>query len=277
MPCACDPISLAAGAGMTEKQLLIDAPTAYLFDAGGLLADEVDRLRRSPSILWIYEHTGDARAEALGPVLASATPDVVAISRSVSQDADRHWAISALCSQEGFERLGRHIRTLRQIHTQDGQRYYWRFADSRCLTAMWQQLDTRQQLRVLGPINRWHFHARNGQPMDLGLPINHMRQSAGIARGSLRLSDQQLSGLLDGVWPDQLLASIVEQHPGALNHLSPFDRHVHAQAVCDWLREQGEERYPVQQSLMLEVLSVAQSHWGTAQLRQVLARAHQGS
>lgn len=277
MPCACDPISLASGASMTENHLLIDAPTAYLFDAGGLLADEVDRLRRSPSTLWIYEHTGDGRAEALGPVLAAASPDVVEISAGVSQDADRNWAISALCSQESFEHLGRHVRTLRQIHTQDGQRFYWRFADSRCLMAMWKQLDTHQQIRVLGPINRWQFHARNGRPVDLGLPINHVLQSAGMAHGSLRLSDMQLSGLLDAVWPDQLLASVVEKHPAVLNHLSPFDRHVHAQAVCDWLREQGEERYPVQQSLMLEVLSVAQSHWGTKQLRQVLARAHQGT
>jgi Domain of unknown function (DUF4123) len=277
MPCACDPIGLASGAGMTEKHLLIDAPTAYLFDAGGLLADEVDRLRRSPSVLWLYEHTGDARAEALGPVMVAATPDVVAVGASVSQDADRNWAISALCAQESFERLGRHIRTLRQIHTQDGQRYYWRFADSRCLTAMWKQLDKRQQLGVLGPINRWQFHARNGRPVDLGSPINHVLQSAGIAQGALRLSDQQLSGLLDAVWPDQLLASVVEQHPGALNHLNPFDRHVHAQAVCDWLREAGEERYPVQQSLMLEVLSVAQPNWDTTQLHEVLARARQGT
>jgi len=262
---------------MTEKHMLIDAPTAYLFDAGGLLTDEVDRLRRSPSILWLYEHTGDVRAEALGPVMVAATPDAVAIGASVSQDADRNWAISALCSQESFECLGRHIRTLRQIHAQDGQRYYWRFADSRCLTAMWEQLETRQQLGVLGPISRWQFHARNGRPVDLCVPTNHVLQSAGVAQGALRLSDQQLFGLLDSVWPDQLLASVVEQHPVALTHLSPFERHVHAKTVCDWLREQGEERYPVQQSLMLEVLSVAQPRWGATQLHQALTRAHQGT
>lgn len=108
----------------------------------------------------------------------------------------------------------------------------------------------------------------------LHLPPNHVSQASAMGTASLRITDQQLSGLLDTVWPDQLLASVLEQHPRALGHLHPVDRHAHAQTVCDWLRLVGEERYPVQQAVMLEALSVAQANWDATQLHQFLNRFH---
>lgn len=259
---------------MTQAETEAVKPTAYLFDAGGLLDDEIAHLRRSSMNQWIYDHTGDARAETMGPVLVIPTPDVVTMALRIAEDAERAWAVNALCAQAGFDRLAKHIRALRQVRTQDGQRYYWRFADSRCLTALWKELSVRQQAAALGPISRWQFHARNGRPVDLHLPPNHVSQASAMGTASLRITDQQLSGLLDTVWPDQLLASVLEQHPRALGHLHPVDRHAHAQTVCDWLRLVGEERYPVQQAVMLEALSVAQANWDATQLHQFLNRFH---
>jgi hypothetical protein len=249
--------------------------TAWLFDAGALSAEEVERLRHIPTTQWLYDHIGDAQAEALGPVLAPPEAAVQTLAAQIGQDAERAWAVNRLWTDASLAALARHLRSLRYIHTQDKQRYYWRFADSRCLTALWQELTPRQQSTVRGPIHGWQFLDRECAPQHLELTHVPAVQAASHPLTALRLTDQQLSGLLDTVWPDQLLASIREQRPDIAGHLSPAAQHRCAQAVSDWLRQVGEDRYPIQQTVLLQVLDTAQPDWSTPQWHQASQHAHQ--
>lgn len=259
---------------MSDIDQLGALPLAYLMDAGALSSSELALLRQRDDVQWIYDHVGDPQAEALGPVLAAPAPTVQDLVEQVSRDPERTWSVGSLFADVCLKQLAQHLRSLRYVHTRDGQRYYWRFADSRCLTALWQTMSASQQTRAQGPIQRWQYVDRDGSHQQLALSPTTSGHVDRVAGGALVLSDQQLARLLDTVWPDQLLASVLEQRPDLAGQQTPAVRHHVARQTCVWLAQAKEDRYPIQQSVLLNVLPAAQMTWSASEWHDALSIAH---
>lgn len=261
---------------MTSLETWNTQPVAYLFDAGGLREEEIGHLRRLESAHWLYNHVGDARAEALGPCVVQPSPDSQRLAASLTQDTERAWVVSVLFAQGDLGDLVGHLKSLRYIQTQDGQRYYWRFADSRCLTALWRELTPAQQERASGPIHRWGFFDREGKAVDLSIaPKKPHPRDPEQSLSLLRITDRQLGKMLATVWPDQLLASVIEEQADIVIRWRAADRHACAQTVCDWLQKAGEDRYPIQQAVLRQTLFVAKPSWTEQDWCQAIQLAHQ--
>lgn len=255
-----------------------DQTLPWLIDASALTPLEVAELRQAPQIRWLYDHLNDPQAEAVGPVLVTRCDVAQNIAEKLQADEERAWAISALESSVDFSTMTRHLLGLRYIHTQDGQRYHLRHADSRSLVALWSVLSAPQQRALLGPISHWHHLDRRQQKQTLQRAPSTPAATAQRASTPLRLSNPQLSALLEHCWPDQLMHTVIDRHPDASRGMPPWQRHAHAQQVCRWLRQHQEDRYPVQvETLRLTLLTPGTPDHDAAALANAIAQCHQNA
>lgn len=250
----------------------------WLFDASALTPSQVDGLRQAPQARWLYDHVQDEQAASVGPVLVAPCAAADQLAALLQADDARAWAVATLHAQTDFGTVAQHLVAVRYLHTQDGQRYYLRYADSRCLVALWGVLSASQQGAMLGPVHGWAYTDRQAQPQVIGLA--HESASGTCARStmSLRLNNQQLGGLLQSTWPDQLLCSVAERQPDLGGHgLTSWQRYTCAQRVCEWLLAEQEDRYPVQVEMLKLGLSNASPDWDEAQWAASLRASHQAS
>jgi uncharacterized protein DUF4123 len=244
----------------------------WLFDASALTPSQVDGLRQLPQVRWLYDHVQEERAALVGPVLVA--PCVAADRLAVLLQADDAcaWAVATLHTPADFATLAQHLVSARCLHTLDGQRYYLRYADSRCLVALWRVLNPSQRAALLGPVQQWAYTDRQARTQVVSLD---REPAAPRSTMSLRLNHQQLADLLQGTWPDQLLHSVAERQPHLGQSLTPWQRYSCARRVCDWLVAAHEDRYPVQVDMLTLCLSNASLGWDEAQWMSSLKASHQ--
>ncbi|RTL30436.1 MAG: DUF4123 domain-containing protein [Burkholderiales bacterium] len=247
----------------------------WLLDASGLTPTEIDGLHQVTLIRWLYDRIPDDQAASVGPVLLGRSTLADSIVAALQADVARAWAISTLHTDVGIDALEHHLATLCYLHTQDGQRYFLRYADSRCLVALWSVLSESQQRALCGPIDRWFYIDRQGHAQSIEVGEKRAVATSFGATGPLKLSDQQLGHLLDRTLPDLLLSSVVDQQPGLGHGLTPYQRHACAQRVCDWAVKHREERYPVQLAMLALMLTNTRPDWDDAQWSKALFASHQ--
>ncbi len=251
--------------------------TYHLLDACALLPAELELLQRGEHVAWIYGHVKDDTARFAGPVLACADKQVDAIVERLMADDASQWALTSLISHASFSDLVRHMSSLRYLRAPDGQKFYLRFADSRCLASLWQVLTERQRLRLLGPIATWRYTNRRGLNESLDVRLGEMQREFSHVGGDLRLNDQQFDELLHLSWPDQLLLAVGDQAPELLLQRPSWQRHAIAKRVCDWLRQTHETRYPVQLAMAKSMLKSSAPDWGDSTWLKRLGDAHEQS
>jgi len=245
--------------------------TYWLIDAGGLTDDERRAIDALESGYWVYAQAGLPEAKHLGPVLLQDTPQVADVAQQVLQDLDRCWAVAQWHSAADWRALTQHAHHLKHLKTADQQRFFMRFADSRCWLALWPVLTTRQQAQCMGVLASWVCHGRDGQTITL----SHAHEPKWMSSQPLVLTDPQLASLLEACWPDQLLADTLAQHPDLAAERSGAQRHAVAVKVCQWLRAHQEDRYPVEKAIMWHALRHARPEWTDAQWQAHLHAAHQ--
>lgn len=220
-----------------------------LFDAAALTTEERQALRAVPDAVWAYDNQSDDQAAGMGPVWVPLDAHADALVNHLWADEARAWAASRGESEGDYQQLSHHLRGLRYVHTHDGQRYFFRFADTRCLTAMAGALEADRKEHLTGPITHWQYMGRNGLPAALQASARHA-----IQPGLRRLRADELGALLDATWPDQLLASAEDEAPSAVAAIPMAQRHAWACQLCGLLRAHRVEAYPVQLEAMLCVL-----------------------
>ena len=222
-----------------------------LFDAGGLSDEQRQMLppHGSEGAHWFYSGLGDPRALDMGPVLVQATERMLSLVEQLWADSAVRWASSILVSKLSMEDLARRLSRMRYVHTHDGQRYFFRFADSRCFMAMSSALTggREQQLQV-GWLLR-QMCARDGSRFDV-----HGESGAEPLIFPLRLSASELDTLLEGVWPDQLLASAHELVPSLRQSEDAERQHGWMQRLCRIFGQSNVDSYPIQIDSAIRVL-----------------------
>ena len=247
----------------------------WLLDASALTPSELVSLRQAPQIRWVYDHIQEEQAAAVGPVLVSPCAYADQLVEQLQADENRAWAVATLHTQADFRTLAQHLVAIRYLHTQDGQRYYLRYADSRCIVALWPVLAVSQQRALMGPVQHWAYTDRQVQHQAISLGHETLPVAAVRSATQLRLSDQQLGGLLQRTWPDQLLCSVSELQPDMGHGLTSWQRYACAQRVCDWLLAKQEERYPVQMAMLKLSLSSASPDWDDSKWLESLQVTYQ--
>ena len=229
--------------------------TCWLIDAGALRPDELAVLRQASDVHFVYAGLGEPEAETLGPVLVAAQSNVDGLVDALQSDLQRCWAVAELSFGGGWRAMIRHVTVHRFIRTQDKARYFLRYADARCWAVVWRLLTARQKRALMGPIESWRHLDRDGHWQTLDMRDAWTVSNDAVVQGlEVRLDDGQLARLLEAVWPDQLLSSVLEDQPHLRGRGTPSWLHAMSSMVCEWCRQQEEERFPVQKACLATVL-----------------------
>lgn len=138
---------------------------SYLLFDGALLHDIAlrDRILEAPDIRLLYEDEGP-QAARVGPLLLPAYQSVVRLMNQLSAgNPEVMFGYGVLRGSVPMEQVLQHLRQLRFIHASSGKRYYFRFADGRAFSNVWQTLSSEQRRAVLGPVQAWHHHDMAGR------------------------------------------------------------------------------------------------------------------
>ncbi|NHQ91343.1 DUF4123 domain-containing protein [Janthinobacterium lividum] len=203
-----DTLAREATQGQARLYLLLDG--AFLPELHRKLA------ALSPSLLF----------EAL-PGCTDATRDVspllLAYSAPFSAPPEAPWLarcsgwpmLSAIATRESQAELASRLAAWCIIEA-DGQRFNFRFPDTRRLPAIHAALTPEQQAQLAGPAFSWSYIARDGHWRQL--PV--LRQDSAHAERPVVLSEQQFASLVTDSEADEILAMLHER-----GHDHRQDRH----------------------------------------------------
>lgn len=130
-----------------------------------------------------------------------------------------------------------HLRRFIFVLTEDGAELTLRFADGAVLSALSTYLTNEQWAALVGPLESWKMHGRDGKLKSL--PI--LRADL-TSRVPLSLSEAQISSLRDSSGADQLLANLRKMRPGCETEYSTAQAHHYAEQIRQmWLSAGREE------------------------------------
>lgn len=136
------------------------APTLHLLADGALLQDGPLARRLAPEGPGraLYEDLGESAAR-VGPWLLP-WPDDLDLSQV---PVPSRFGLSQLQVAVPPDALHQHLRGLRHVSTDDGQRFFLRLADTRALAAMAQAWPADLLAALKGPVQAWRGCDREGQ------------------------------------------------------------------------------------------------------------------
>lgn len=142
-----------------------------------------------------------AAAKDVSPFLIPFAEDGKRIRRLLAQ-CNRWPMISLIQTAEPIAALSRRLSAWCIVEA-DGQRFNFRFADTRRLPAIYQTLDLRQRAQLTGPAVRWSYVTRHGGWTDLA--VDDCEREFDTAQNPL-LDGQQFAALVEDSRIDELLS-----------------------------------------------------------------------
>lgn len=170
----------------------------------------------------IYKGTEDI--EAISPMLLALSPDA---QDGLAQDITRllrhchgRPMLSFVQTTLGMRDLVTAWQDIKWIHTEDGQRFLWRLADTRVLSYLPQVLQPHNWGRICKPLMAWHIVDRVGTMQALNMlpsaPVGDQLPQPQEPLGAFQINDKELALLLDAAQPDVLINSLFERVPDVL-------------------------------------------------------------
>lgn len=142
-----------------------------------------------------------------------------------------HPMLGFIVTTSSGDALLQHLRRQWEARDPQGNLYLLRWADTRCLPALYGCLDAPQRARLLQGIGSWIYFGRNGTP-------ERIRPDAGAPPAKeqttpFQLTAEQVQALHRATWPDALLA-LMAGRPQLYGQMAglPSQRHV---AACEAL------------------------------------------
>lgn len=138
---------------------MTDTTQWVLFD-GAMLHESPERewLMAHPRCRAMYDDLGE-EAQAVGPILLPLCAEVQPLVSGLS--GTKRFACATLVCRERTDVLVRHLQALRYVYSGESA-FYFRYADHRAFDAVVVALTPGQRNVLLGPIESWHYLARNG-------------------------------------------------------------------------------------------------------------------
>lgn len=196
----------------------------------------------------LYKGTDDI--EAISPKLLALSPNA---QDGLAQDftrllrhCQRRPMLSFVQTTLDMRDLAAAWQDIKWVHTEDGQRFLWRLADTRVLSSLPQCLQPQNWERMCKPLTTWHFVDRAGTLQALKMPpaaldgVEPTKPKEPL--GVFQINDKELGLLLDAAQPDVLINTLFEQIPDVLP--TGADRakvHAWVRRACDLATQHGLE------------------------------------
>jgi hypothetical protein len=193
--------------------------------------------------LAIYKGTDDI--EAISPTLLSLSPYS---SEALAQEMARllrhcqgRPMLSFVQTTLEMPDLAAAWQDVKWVHTEDGQRFLWRLADTRVLSSLADALQPHNWERLCKPLLAWHIVDRVGslQPLRMPMPVSG---GAEVPKppGAFQVDDKELTLLLDAAQPDVLINTLFEQIPDVLpTGADQAKVHAWVRQACDLAAQHG--------------------------------------
>lgn len=210
----------------------------FLFD-GALMhgTPEQSWLNEQPQAIHLYDDLGEEAAK-VGPVLLPAVQAVGDFAQSLAiSNSALQFAGNRLICHQPVGHLKEHLRRLRYLLAGDAQRYYFRYADSRALAAVWFALTPLQQASTLGPITSWEYINRDGGL--ICITASNSRPDHSPPTPPLTLQPAQWHAVLEAGRVGELLDDTVAMAPPTALVHSPARRFAWTRKTYHWLRKIG--------------------------------------
>lgn len=236
-----------------------DLPTTLLLVDGALLrgsalADELDLARQGVAL---YADLGE-EARAVGPWLLpyggqplGDWPLPLRLGASIVQ------------SQGDVKTVHQHLSSLRTVTMDDGQRFYLRFADTRALGAMQRAWPAALLARIKGPIERWQWVDRRGQPAQFAAGL------VGDARPLARVSLAHFDALVKEGADDRMATGLEALRLPGLAPCRDGRQFAWMEQALAWCRSENIAAWKLQR----EVARLAVLSGGTALMDKLLTAA----
>lgn len=139
--------------------------------------------------------------------------------------------VSAIATTENLEQLGERLAAWCVIEN-DGQRFNFRFPDTRRLPGSFAALHAYQRAQLTGSMHFWSYIGRNGNWADLTVAGTESAVAANVV-----LDDVQFGEIVDDAAPDEVLFRLA--YSGFESNLSHSHLHAAVSAALKTAREVG--------------------------------------
>jgi hypothetical protein len=253
-------VGLCGGARMSQDEgfVLLDGA---VMRSHALLAYVQQRVEA----IALYGELGD-QASAVGPWL---------IDKSLLADLDvdsielpaRHGLSELRCRQPlDIEELAEHLRRLCYLRTHDGERYFFRYADMRALSAMRSVLTEDQCSWVAGPVEEWRFTDRYGA----AVVFKPVSRTTARPAGDLTLTAKQLGRLLDAGLGDQLCTALQDLGEHDLQPATRPEQFRLVERAADLIRSEKVESFAMQRAIACQAVRLGAEIARSPQFVQVI-------
>lgn len=157
-----------------------------------------------------------------------------------------------ILAPEGIPQL-QSLLWLAETETADGMQMYCRYADTRILSVLLDQLTENQTATMAGSIRRWAWVNREG-----GLSQKILMATSAGSDGTsspLSLEERQFSALMQAAEADLIFSMLRESSPEIIPETTPFDIH----RRLSHLLEAGRQRGVVDAPDQLQFVAIAWS------------------
>jgi hypothetical protein len=227
----------------------------------------------SASPVYLYDRGRLAALQCASPVLYELPRQPQALEATLRK-LNRYIAgrpmLSFVCIASNAAQCADALRDVLEVETADKQPFLLRMADTRVLETLSRALAPANWARVCKGLQGWHIVNRYGRLEALEMP--NTADAAADRSGRLRVSDEELSGLLELGEPDSIINALAEGFPEALpDHPRAF-LHAEVCQVCKLARQCGIEGALDRLYLALANRSAGGELWKDARLQEWLRR-----
>jgi Domain of unknown function (DUF4123) len=212
----------------------------WLLDGAMLRGSKIlSEVAASQSAVHLYGDMG-ADAGAIGPWLVDAS---FAIDARVLPLPMR-LGISKWAVDGGIDELLDHADAIRHLRTDDGQVFYFRYADTRVLKAVMKALPPGMHKAIHGPLRRWTWLDRRMEDREF-----LSAAAAQLPTQDLKLTTRQFEALLAEGLPDRLALALEELNEPELGAVQLPEAFSAIRAAADYLAQRQIESFALQRAV----------------------------
>jgi hypothetical protein len=209
--------------------------TYHLLD-GSLLGELpwFQNLTQSADAVALYEDLGP-EAVSVGPWLVPVTSGRVGVV-----GLPQCHGVSTLSTEASAEQLLAHLYSIRQVQTDDGQSFYFRFADTRTLSAASRAWKPKLLAAIKGPVQEWLYTDRYQTPIEFA----HGVAQTTAALPQLKLA--QFEALINAGQADRIALELQELNEPELQPVTQAQQFRSVEGAVKLMQQHEISRYPVQ-------------------------------
>jgi Domain of unknown function (DUF4123) len=215
----------------------------FLVDASVLRGHSLlGQVKQDPYSIALYQDLGE-EAESIGPWLVPAQ----SMRLPVLALPQRH-GVSEICTHADMPTVVQHFADIRYLQTDDGQQFYFRYADMRTLQAAERALPGTAIASLKGCITHWHYTNRDNARCEFAAD----RPGTDQPLPPLRLA--QFEALVKAGAADRLALSLQELTEPGLDPVVNAQQFKYTETALRYIEKHAIQHYPLQVEIAKQIV-----------------------